>query len=271
MVIRVNSMKQGCIMNYLLEDIFRRADTWQGMGQHGMGPSGIGQQNRIFLHPDIAAANAETHIADGVRTGFDALDEQLYNRGWPSGGCIEVISDQCGLDAMGVFMPTMKALSGQERWQVLIDPPYIPYAPLLAREGIDLQEIMLVHPRNRDEALWAIEQALRSNTCSAVFAWLGATHYRYAELRKIQLAATSHGTLAVLFRSCEALEQASPASLKIQIDGYRQIKILKQRGGRQIRTIALPLDESLSAGSDVWASIESSDTLQHHSDFRPSA
>ena len=65
--------------------------------------------------------------------------------------------------------------------------------------------------------------------------------------------------------------RAKLASLKIQIDGYRQIKILKQRGGRQSRTIPLPLDESLSTGPDVWASIESSDTLQHHWDFRPSA
>ena len=155
--------------------------------------------------------------------------------------CIEVISDQCGLDAMGVFMPMMKQLSGQGRWQVFIDPPYTPYAPLLAGEGIDLQEIMLVHPKSRDEVLWSTEQALRSSTCSAVFVWLGATDYRYAELRKIQLAAASHGTPAILFRSSEALEQASPASLKIHIEGYRQIKILKQRGGRQSPTISLPL------------------------------
>ena len=92
---------------------------------------------------------------------------------------------------------------------------------------------MLVHPKSKDEVLWSTEQALRSNTCSAVFAWLGATEYRYAELRKIQLAAAGHDTTTILFRSSEALEQASPASLKIQIDGYRQVKILKQRGGRQ--------------------------------------
>ncbi len=46
-------------MNYLLEDIFRRADTWRGMDQHGMAPSGVGQQNRAFLHPDTLAANGE--------------------------------------------------------------------------------------------------------------------------------------------------------------------------------------------------------------------
>ena len=69
-------------MNYLLEDIFRRADTWRGMDQHGMdqhgmAPSGVGQQNRAFLHPDTLAANGEkaangeTQAFSGIRTGFD--------------------------------------------------------------------------------------------------------------------------------------------------------------------------------------------------------
>ena len=119
-----------------------------------MGPFHAGQHNRIFLHTEATAANGDAYTFSGIRTGFDALDAQLYNRGWPPGGCIEVISNQCGLDAMGVFMPMMKTLSGQGHWQVFIDPLYTPYAPLLAGEGIDLQEIMLVHPRNRDEVLW---------------------------------------------------------------------------------------------------------------------
>ena len=68
-------------MNYLLEDIFRRADTWRGMGQHGMGPIHAGQQNRIFLHPEATAANGDAYTFSGIRTGFDALDAQLYNRG----------------------------------------------------------------------------------------------------------------------------------------------------------------------------------------------
>ena len=112
---------------------------------------------------------------------------------------------------------------------------------------------------------------MRSSTCSAVFVWLGATDYHYAELRKIQLAAASHGTPAILFRSSEALEQASPASLKIHIDGYRQIKILKQRGGRQSPTISLPTDDSLLDAAPVWTSLESSETLGTSPGFRPSA
>ena len=248
-------------MNYLLEDIFRRADTWRGMGQ----------SHSAFLGASAMSANNETHALQGVETGFASLDAQLYNSGWPLGGSIEVISDQCGLDAMGIFMPIMKKLSGQGRWQVFIDPPYTPYAPLLAGEEIDLQEIMLVHPRDREELLWSTEQALRSTTCGVVFVWLGATDYRYTELRKIQLAAASHGTLAVLFRSTEALSQPSPASLRLQLEGYRQLKIIKQRGGCQSRTIPLPFDDSLHLTSPVWSLADQPTPLRSNPDIRPSA
>ncbi len=248
-------------MNYLLEDIFRRADTWRG----------IGQSQSAFLGASALSANNETHTLQGVETGFATLDAQLYNRGWPLGGSIEVISEQCGLDAMGIFMPVMKKLSGQGRWQVFIDPPYTPYAPLLAGEGINLQEIMLVHPRDREELLWSTEQALRSTTCGVVFAWLGATDYRYAELRKIQLAAASHGTLAVLFRSKDALSQASPASLKIQLEGYRQLKIIKQRGGRQSSTIPLPFDDALHLSSPAWSLADPPTPVRFRPEMRPSA
>jgi protein ImuA len=249
------------IMDYLLEDIFRRPDTWRG----------IDQQGRFIFNPAATSANDGTAPGHSIETGFDALDTQLYNRGWPLGGCIEVISDQCGLDSMGLFLPIMQKLSGQHRWQVFIAPPYTPYAPLLASKGIDLQEVMMVHPRDREELLWSTEQALRSSTCSVVFAWLGATDYRYAELRKIQLAAASHGTLAVLFRSSEALSQHSPASLKLHIDGYRQVKILKQRGGSKGTTIPLPHDDSLPTQQPLWSLIDAPEAGQFASGFRPSA
>jgi cell division inhibitor SulA len=254
-------VKQEYIMNYLLEDIFRRTDTWRGMGQ----------SHTAFLGANALSANNETHALEGVETGFAALDAQLYNRGWPLGGSIEVISEQCGLDAMGIFMPIMKKQSGLGRWQVFIDPPYTPYAPLLAGEGIDLQEIMLVHPRDREELLWSTEQALRSKTCGVVFVWFGATDYRYAELRKIQLAAASHGTLAVLFRSTEALSQPSPASLRVQMEGYRQLKIIKQRGGCQSGSIPLPFDDALHLSSPAWSLTDPSAPLRSSPELRPSA
>ena len=246
LVIKYSNIKLERIMNYLIEDILRRPDTWQG----------IGNTDRFLLNPTVKPANSEIHSLDGFKTGFGILDDQLHNKGWPLGGCVEIISDDCGLDGMGLFIPMMQKLSGQHRWQVFIAPPYIPYAPLLAGEGIDLQGVMLVHPGNREELLWSTEQALRSSTCCIVFSWLGATDYRYAELRKIQLAAASHNILAVLFRSSVALNQHSPANLKIQLKGYRQIRILKQRSGSKGITIQLPFDEIAPTQQPKWSLVD---------------
>ena len=188
----------------------------------------------------------------GLATGFRALDEQLYGNGWPLGNSIELLSDGCGLGAMGLFLPAMEALSQQSRWQAFIAPPYIPYAPLLAARGIDVQQVLLVHPQNRQDLLWSIEQALRSTTCSAVFAWLGAGEYRYSELRKLQLAAAGSDVFSVLFRPRQAAHNHSPAALRLEMREYRQVHILKQRGGNQYLDVDLGTEDDVPGQPQLW-------------------
>ena len=36
----------------------------------------------------------------------------------------------------------------------------LPYAPALAAAGVDVSRVLLVHPKNHQEQLWATEQAL---------------------------------------------------------------------------------------------------------------
>lgn len=213
-----NTATINAIPNIAIEQVIKRNDTWLGRG---------GEAART-----------------GLATGYDELDQQLYDRGWPRGNNIELLSDGSGLGAMGLFLPAMEQLSQQGRWQAFIAPPCIPYAPLLAARGIDIQQVLLVHPRNQQDLLWSIEQALRSSTCSAVFAWLGAGNYRYSELRKLQLAAAGSDVLSVLFRPREAGANHAPASLRLEMREYRQVHILKQRGGRQ------RLDVKLGSGND---------------------
>ena len=153
---------------------------------------------------------------------------------------------------MGLFLPAMESLSNEGRWQVFIAPPYTPYAPLLAARGIDTRQVLLVHPRNREDLLWSTEQALRSTTCSAVFSWLGASEYRYSELRKLQLAAAGSEALAVLFRPTQAGKNHAPASLRLQMREYRKVHILKQRGGNQSIDVTLPPAEDTPEQPQLW-------------------
>jgi len=153
---------------------------------------------------------------------------------------------------MGLFLSAMERLSEQGRWQVFIAPPYIPYAPLLAARGIDTRQVLLVHPQNRQDLLWATEQALRSTTCSAVFSWLGAHDYQYSELRKLQLAAASGDSLAVLFRPNQAACNHAPSSLRLQMREYRKVHILKQRGGNQSIDVELSPAEDVPLQPQLW-------------------
>lgn len=227
-------------MNDPLEHIIRRPDTWRGINAPG---------NIVALGN---SANSDWHGVDALPTGFMQLDDALTLGGWPQHGCVEILSDGNGMGSMGLFLPTMEKLSEQGRWQAFIGAPQTPYAPLLAARGIDTRQILMVHPKGREDLLWATEQALRSTTCSVVFSWLGASDYRYAELRKLQLAAAENDTLAIFFRSTDAIAQHTPASLRLAISDYRQVTILKQRGGQQLSTISLSSHNDIPEQPQLW-------------------
>ena len=225
-------------MNEMLEQVTSRSDTWRGRHRH-------------FASHGMSANN-DCHTTQGLATGYSALDTELQQNGWPLDSTIELLSDGCGMGSMGLFLPAMESLSEQGRWQVFIAPPYKPYAPLLAARGIDTQQVLLVHPQSRQDLLWATEQALRSSTCSAVFSWLGAQEYSYGELRKLQLAAASGDSLAVLFRPNQAGHNHAPASLRLQMREYRKVHILKQRGGNQSIDVDLSPAEEAPLQPQLW-------------------
>ncbi len=213
-----------------ITQVIRRQDTWLG-------------------RDSTSTPQAKEY---GLSSGFSSLDRELYGQGWPTGNTIELLSDGGGLGAMGLFLPAMEKLSQQGRWQIFIAPPYMPYAPLLEARGIDSGQILLVHPQNRQDLLWSIEQALRSGTCSSVFAWLGNDNYRYSELRKLQLAAANSDVLSVLFRTRQAGKQHSPAALRMEMKEYRRVHILKQRGGNQYIDVDLSSDEDTPGQPQLW-------------------
>lgn len=227
-------------MNEVLEQIINRNDTW------------LGRQRRFHHHEPSANSDHHGGTGPGLATGYASLDAQLDQGGWPLDSTIELLSDSNGLGAMGLFLPAMERLSEQQRWQAFIAPPYIPYAPLLAARGIDTRQVLLVHPKNRQDLLWSTEQALRSSTCSAVFSWLGSHDYSYGELRKLQLAAAAGDSLAVLFRPNGAALNHAPASLRLQMREYRRVHILKQRGGNQHLDVDLPPAEDVPGQPQLW-------------------
>ena len=170
-------------------------------------------------------------------TGNSALDQRLPGGGWPVASLVEVLIDDTGLGEVKLFLPALvesqRSGDGEIPWHVWIAPPYEPYAPALAQEGIELGRLLIVRPATATEALWAAEQALSSGVCAAVLLWLKGTDDRW--LRRLKLAAEAGGALGVLFRPERHRFESSPASLRLLLTRdrpHQHLELLKVQGGR---------------------------------------
>lgn len=183
----------------------------------------------------------ETGLAH-LATGFPALDAVLPGGGWPLGALTEILHDHAGIGELSLLMPALARLSRRGRWIALIAPPYLPYAPALSGHGVDLSHLLLIHPGSATDALWAVEQTLRSGTCGAVLAW--PRRVDGGSLRRLQLAAGAGRTLGLIFRRHADGASPSPAALRLHLehrdDGIR-VRLLKCRGGNSGQELAVVL------------------------------
>lgn len=196
-------------------------------------------------HPQLWRARqqggADT-ATPGLPTGFAALDRCLPGGGWPQQGLVEILSDRHGIGELSLLTPALATLCRSDGaavpgrttstgggWLAWVAPPYQPYAPALAAAGIDVQRVLVVREAASPE--WAMEQALRSEACSAVLGWVDPRGPQ--ALRRLQLAAEQSRCLAVLFRPVRAAQQPSPAVLRLELQpgpAGLQVRLVKSRG-----------------------------------------
>jgi len=186
----------------------------------------------LLARPDIRRGDALAQVANpSVPTGFAALDAELPGGGWPTGCLTECLPAHEGIGELRILGPALAALSRAGKRLAWIAPPHLPYAPALDAAGIALPQLLIVRTASARDALWAAEQALASAACGAVLIWPNAV--KYAELRRLQLAAEKARALAVLFRPPRAAGEASPAALRLALHtaaGTLAVRILKRRG-----------------------------------------
>jgi cell division inhibitor SulA/protein ImuA len=203
-------------LNEAFSEILRRHDVWRG--------------------DDLAQV-----ARPSVPSGFAALDAALPGGGWPTGALTEILPAHEGIGELRLLGPALAQLTHERRLVAWIAPPHLPYAPALAASGIDLDHVLVVKTRTPQETLWAVEQALRANACGAVLAWPSA-RAKYAELRRLQIAAEGGRSAAVLFRPPQAAHESSPAALRLALEtapGALRVRVLKRRGGPLARPIVL--------------------------------
>ena len=182
-----------------------------------------------------------------IATGHAALDAELPGGGWPSGTLTEVLHDAAGIGEVSFLAGVLARASEGQRLVAWINAPHLPYAPSLAQAGLPLERCLVVKPRNREDALWAAEQSLKSGACGAVLLWLpqevrGRRHDEYAWLRRLQMSAEAGRSMAVFYRPGAAEKVSTPAHLRVALareEGVLKVRIPKRRGPPLVRPIAL--------------------------------
>ncbi len=201
-------------------------------------------------HPNLWRGNDFAQVATpSVPTGFAELDVHLPGGGWPTGVLTEIHVERPGIGELQLVMPAAARLTQADRWQVMIAPPYLPYAPALAAHGVKLPRLMLIRPKTLAEQLWACEQALQSDNCGTVMLWLDQSHERIPDnaLRRLQHTAERREVLTMLFRASRAASCAQ-AALRLHVSretGRTMVRILKRRGGGLPAPVALDLHNTL--------------------------
>jgi hypothetical protein len=170
------------------------------------------------------------------QTGFQELDRALPTGGWPLGALSEIMPRTAGIGELRLVTPVLAKLTYEQRYVAFVEPPYLPYPPALAQQGIRLERTLFVSNDSMTASLWAAEQMLRCPAFGAVLLWSAAIGDK--ELRRLQLAAEAGKNLAIIYRPPTAALTHSPAALRLclhtaghSVGQALRIEIKKCRGG----------------------------------------
>lgn len=173
--------------------------------------------------------HAGRHVHAGVHaesTGHAALDDLLPSGGWPRGALSEVLITHDGVGELALLLPALSNVARRGGRIVLVAPPYIPYVPAWRQHGMVMSALTVLEADPRD-ALWAMEQCLRSGSCDIVLGWPQTGDVQL--LRRLQVAAHSGRSIGVVLRDAKHAANPSPAALRLQ-HGREGWRVRKCRG-----------------------------------------
>lgn len=180
-----------------------------------------------------------------LSSGFPALDAELPGAGWPTGMLTELIAREPGTGELRLLVPLLRQLTLAQRLIIMLGPPHLPYAPALRSFGIDTTQLLIIQARQAADRLWAIEQALKSDSFGCLLAWLPQERTRPEHLRRLQLAAQTSRGPAFLLRPLAAQFEASPAPLRMLLlprpNQQIAVQLLKRRGPVMAHPLLLEL------------------------------
>lgn len=231
------------------------------------GTAGVSARSSVnSLRSPTEDVNPETGVPTGVvPTGIPALDQILPARGFRRGGIVEWLTDGPGTGIGRLVLKTAsRALLSTTDTEcrplfVVIDHQHDFYPLAAIGMGIDPQQIVIIRPQRPQDALWALEQALRCPAVGVSLCRLDQGNDR--QFRRLQLAAEVGNGLGFLIRPSSAHRQPNWSDIRLLIKalpavptadgsspvGQRlQIELLHCRGELLKRNLILELDDATS-------------------------
>lgn len=185
----------------------------------------------ILARGDIWRGDALARLSrEGVPSGYPELDAELPGGGWPQGELTEFLMEKSGIGELSLLQPALASLSKAGGWIALVAPPFLPHAPAWQAAGIDLGRLLVVEAK--EQAAWCCEQLLAGGGFAAVLVWPGKGADPRS-LRRLQVAAEGHRTLAFVWRSAAEAREPSPAPLRLMLSASPEglaVRIMKRRG-----------------------------------------
>lgn len=197
--------------------------------------------------PDFPGLTHVWRVGDLARedvvlpSGHAVLDEQLPGGGWPVGSLIELLQERPEAHVWQLLLPALTdALRERSGPLVLVGAPHVPFGPALAAQGVGADRLLWIRTDAAAARLWASEQSLRCADVVGLLAWL--PQVRSQELRRLHLAARLQRKLLFVVRGMRCAAQASPAPLRLVLEGLDELKvrIAKRKGPPLDDVLTLP-------------------------------
>jgi protein ImuA len=191
-----------------------------------------------------------------LSSGFPGLDGVLPENGFRTGTLVEWLSRGEGDGAATLAFFAAASACRDGRTVVVLDRTGEFYPLAAIARGIEPARLMVVHPGNKSDHTWAMDQALRCPAVAAVVAWPEVLDGKLdgRTFRRLQLAVEQGGGLGLLIRPESVRSQPSWADVRLLVEplpgrgpyGHprrMRIVLLRCRGGRGEQTVEVEFDD----------------------------
>lgn len=149
-------------------------------------------------------------------TGFDELDGQLPQGGWPLAALTEVLTDTDPTDALYLLAPLFKRLQAQGKSIALLVPPSLSYMPALVRHGLDLRSIKVIREHQTLEQLDSLTTSLRAGGLAALVCLIPPSSSAIQREQRQKLCRAARvGQLSAFLLHSHAVGAADEAALRL--------------------------------------------------------